>query len=98
MTHLYVDLTDDERAKLHALGGPAWIRLQVQAAPQPAGMRGLFGLSPAERAQLLADLPMLGRKATARKYRVKPSTVDVARRGTDVAVDLRRRRTARGAA
>lgn len=96
MTHLYVDLTDDERAKLHALGGPAWIRLQVQAAPQPAGMRGLFGLSPAERAQLLADLPILGRKEAARKYRIKPSSIDIARRGTDVTSG--RRQPARGAA
>jgi hypothetical protein len=95
MTHIYVDLTPEEVAKFHALGGSAWVRVQVQAAPEPTGMRGLFGLSPDERAALVADLPLLGRKATARKYRIKPSAIDVLRRRTPVAVDLRKCRPSR---
>jgi len=91
MSYVFVDLTEDELAKLHALGGGSWIRLQVQAAPPPTSTRGLFGLSQQERQQLLADLPMLGRAATAKKYRVKPTAVDVLRRGAALTLDLRRR-------
>lgn len=72
-----VELSADEAAKLHALGGPNWVRLQLQHTEFPTeGLRGLYGLTPQERQQLLVDLPVLGRKATAEKYRVKPFTVD----------------------
>lgn len=91
MIHLYVDLTEAEQAKLHALGGAAWVRLQVQDAEAPTGIRGLYGLSADERQQLLDDLPRLGRAATADKYRVKPTAIDVLRRGANVTIDLRRR-------
>jgi len=92
MIHLYLDITEDEAAKLHALGGASWVRLQVQAAPPPTGLRGLYGLTTAERRQMLEDLPRLGRAATAEKYHVKPTAIDVARRGVDLSLDLRRRR------
>lgn len=90
MIKLPVHLTPEETAKLFALGGASWVRLQVQAAEPPTCTRGLPGLTPAERAQLLLDLPCLGRAATARKYRIKPSAVDIARRGAGVTADFRR--------
>lgn len=93
MSCIFVDLSPDELAKLHALGGGSWIRLQVQCAAQPTGTRGLYGLTAWERQQLLGDLPRLGRAATARKYRVKPTAIDVLRRGANLTVDLRRRVT-----
>lgn len=92
MIHLYIDITEDEAAKLHALGGGSWIRLQVQAAPAPTGLRGLYGLTATERQQMLEDLPRLGRAATTEKYHVKPTAIDVARRGVDLPQDLRRRK------
>lgn len=95
MMHLYIDITEDEAAKLHALGGGSWIRLQVQAAPAPTGLRGLYGLSAAERQRLIDDLPRLGRAATAEKYRVKPTAIDVLRRTVHVPIDLRGREASR---
>lgn len=89
MTRVDLDLTCAEMAKLHALGGATWIRLQVQAAEQPSGIRGLYGLTPDERQALLDDLPRLGRVATAYKYRVKPASVDALRRSAGVTIDLR---------
>lgn len=89
MTSFELDLTPDELAKLHALGGATWIRLQVQTAAEPTGIRGLYGLTPDERQALLADLPRLGRAATAYKYRVKPAAVDTLRRTAGVKIDLR---------
>lgn len=92
MCRVFVTLTDDEAAKLHALGGMSWVRLQVMRAETPTtGLRSSYGLTAAERAQLLADLPRLGRVATAAKYRVKLSTVDVLRRGAPLVLDLRKR-------
>lgn len=41
---------------------------------------------------MLEDLPRLGRAATAEKYHVKPTAIDVARRGVDLPQDLRRRK------
>lgn len=92
MCRVFVTLTDEEAVKLHALGGMSWVRLQLlNAAPPTTGLRSMYGLSAAERAALLDDLPRLGRLATARKYRVKPTTVDVLKRNAHLVIDLRRR-------
>lgn len=92
MCRVFVTLTDDEAAKLHALGGKSWVRLQLLNAAAPTtGLRSMYGLSAAERAALLDDLPRLGRLATARKYRVKPTTVDILRRKANLPIDLRSR-------
>lgn len=92
MCRVFVTLTDDEAAKLHALGGKSWVRLQLLNAAVPTtGLRSMYGLTTAERSQLLDDLPRLGRLATARKYRVKPTTVDILRRKANLPIDLRRR-------
>jgi len=77
---LRIELTEDETAKLHALGGGSWVRLQLAQAQLPAtGLRGAYALTEIERQRLLADLPILGRSITAQKYRVKPSVVDALR-------------------
>jgi hypothetical protein len=77
MCRVFVELTPDEVAKLHTLGGPSWVRLQLRDAAAPSNsVRRLYELTPAERRQMLADLPALGRSATAQKYRVKPTVID----------------------
>lgn len=98
MMQLYLDLTEAEAAKLHALGGATWVRLQVQSAPEPTGIRGLYGLTADERRRLLEDLPRLGRAATAYKYRVKPTAVDILRRGACIDIDFRRHKVPGGLA
>lgn len=92
MSRVFVMLTDDEAVKLHALGGGPWFRLQLQHAAVPtAGLRSAYGLTAPEKRQILADLPHLGRVATAAKFRVKPTTVDKLRRNAHLPIDLRRR-------
>lgn len=87
MSSFLIALSKDEAAKLHALGGAPWVRLQLQRAEMPTeGLRGLYGLTDAERQQLLADLPVLGRRGAARKYRVQPFTIDQLRRAHERAV------------
>lgn len=96
MKHAAIVLTDEEAAKLHALGGPSWVRLQLQQAAPPAeGLRSAYCLTASERVQMLAELPVLGRLATAAKYRIKPVAVDNLRRlAAHSPVDSRSERTA----
>lgn len=81
MTRIFVTLSPDETVKLHALGGASWVRLQLLRAECPTqGLRSMYALSQTDREAILADLPKLGRLATAQKHRVKPTTVTVLRR------------------
>lgn len=77
MCKTFVELTPDEAAKLHALGGASWVRAQLRDTPMPLNsVRKLYELTCAERRQLLADLPALGRAVIAQKYRLRPTAVD----------------------
>lgn len=46
-------LTRDERAKLNALGGAAWIRLKLRDEPMPTCARSLHQVTDAERVRVL---------------------------------------------
>lgn len=77
MTQTILQLTPDEHAKLHALGGPSWVRVQVQKAElsPPKGSRSLYALSLSDRRRLLADAEKLGPKAAAQAHCVKEHVV-----------------------
>lgn len=66
-------LSRDERAKLLALGGLAWISLKLRDEPMPAGNRPLHMLTEAERALVLDHrLPPLD---VASQLNIKPTAI-----------------------
>lgn len=67
------ELSRDERAKLLALGGLAWISLKLRDEPMPKGNRQLHMLTAAERALVLDHrLPPLD---VASQLNIKPTAI-----------------------